>query len=215
LILSIETSTNKFSVSICEATKLANINFMYKTPHSQKIVQVVKFLLESIDSSIKDINQICVDVGPGSFTGIRIGLSFVNTLFQTLKIPICGVSSLDLLAVEAKRRYEEIKCHDIVVTFIKSRKNEVYTAVYRDGNRVTDYLAIEYKGFSDFINKYSPFLLVSSEDDYNEVIDKGGIILKTRASFSYPKASLIYPFVIEYRIKFEKHYIKPLYIRGI
>jgi len=209
LILSIETSTSAFSVSIYKKRELANINFVYNAPHSQHIVKVVQFLLESIGATVKDITNICAGIGPGSFTGIRIGLSFANTLSQVLSIPIFGVTSLDLLAFENNR------WNNPVIPFIRSRRNEVYTAFYKNGKKVTDYLVLNIEEFHGFIVKNNPFLLISSEDDYKDIVLDSKINKLSKKVFSYPKASVIYPLVKEYGLESKKCYLKPLYVHGV
>jgi len=98
LILSIETSTKAFSVSIFQDAEIASLELLHDVTHSQNIVSAVDFLLKSINKSVSDITQIYAGMGPGSFTGVRIGLSFANTICQVRGVGILGIPSLDLLA---------------------------------------------------------------------------------------------------------------------
>ena len=147
MILSIETSTRAFSVSLYKDGQIANIELVHEIAHSQNIVHTVNFLLKSINKSVEDLSAVYAGKGPGSFTGIRVGLSYANTLFQIMGIPLLGIPSLDLLAFEEGRWYNS------VISFIKSRKNEVYAAAYRQGRRVSDYLALKKDDFSYFIKE--------------------------------------------------------------
>ena len=88
-------------------------------------VNAVDFLLKSINGSVSDITQIYVGMGPGSFNGIRIGLTFANTMCQVQGVGILGIPSLDLLAFEIR------KCYNTTIPFIKSGRQEVYTTCYR------------------------------------------------------------------------------------
>ncbi len=99
-------------------------------------VSAVDFLLKSINGSVGDITQIYAGMGPGSFTVIRIGLTFANTMCQVPGVGILGILSHDLLAFEIR------KCYNTTIPLIKSERQDVYTACYRKGERVTDYLAV-------------------------------------------------------------------------
>ncbi|MCK5568459.1 MAG: tRNA (adenosine(37)-N6)-threonylcarbamoyltransferase complex dimerization subunit type 1 TsaB, partial [Spirochaetes bacterium] len=101
--LSIETSTKAFSISIFQDIEIASLELLHDVTHSQNIVSAVDFLLKSIKMSVSDITQIYAGMGPGSFTGIRIGLSFANTMCQVLGVEILGIPSLDLLAFEMRK----------------------------------------------------------------------------------------------------------------
>lgn len=209
MILSVETATNAFSISVFEEREIANLDIVHKAAHSQNIVSAVDFLLRSINKSVSDITEAYADIGPGSFTGTRIGVSFVNTLAQTRGIPILGLPSLDLLAFEDDRWYNR------VVPFIRSRKNEVYTAFYEKERRVCDYLALSKDGFEQFVVTKKPRIIVSSKDD-SQVIGLDDELMKgVETHFSYPKARVQVQLAQRYGLTSQREYLKPLYIRGI
>ena len=206
MILSIETSTRAFSVSLFREGNIANIELIHEIAHSQNIVHTVNFLLKSINKSVEDLSAVYAGTGPGSFTGIRVGLSYANTLFQIMGIPLLGIPSLDLLAFEEGRWYNS------VISFIKSRKNEVYTAAYRQGQKVSDYLALKKDDFSFFIKENKPSHLVSSKEDYRALgFNKGEIIAET--IFTFPKARFTFSYAMECKLTPERRYLKPLYVR--
>ncbi|MCK4924404.1 MAG: tRNA (adenosine(37)-N6)-threonylcarbamoyltransferase complex dimerization subunit type 1 TsaB, partial [Spirochaetes bacterium] len=125
MILTVDTSTRSFSLSLFENGELsAHIELIREFSHSQQIVRVFKFILERLGLTITSLTAAYAGIGPGSFTGTRIGLSFVNTLSQVQSIPIAGISSLDLLAFDGTGWYNS------AVTFLRSRKYEVYAALY-------------------------------------------------------------------------------------
>ena len=80
MILSVETSTKAFSISLFHEREIASLDIVQEVARSQHIVQAVEFLLKTLGKSISDIHEAYAGIGPGSFTGIRIGLSFINTL---------------------------------------------------------------------------------------------------------------------------------------
>ncbi|UCB46713.1 MAG: tRNA (adenosine(37)-N6)-threonylcarbamoyltransferase complex dimerization subunit type 1 TsaB [Spirochaetota bacterium] len=209
MILSVETSTKAFSISLFHEQEVANHTIVQEAARSQHIVQAVEFLLKNLGKPISDINEAYAGIGPGSFTGIRIGLTFINTLSQTQNIPVLGIPSLDILAFEDNRWY------DTVVPFVRSRKNEVYTAFYKAERRVTDYLALTKDEFVRFIAEKKPQYIVSSEDNFQDmgIVDK--LQKGCKSIFSFPKASVLVCLAHKYGLKSKKQYLKPLYVRGI
>ena len=185
------------------------MELLHDVTHSQNIVSAVDFLLKSINKSVSDITQIYAGMGPGSFTGVRIGLSFANTMCQVQGVGILGIPSLDLLAFEIG------KCYNPVIPFIRSRRQEVYTACYRKGERVTNYLALNREDFISFVEKNAPECLISSENDHNSILTEGDIDKKIKTEFSYPSARNAYRLAETCGLKPEKKYLKPLYVRGI
>ena len=209
MILSVETSTNAFSIALFDGKQIANIEFFRESAYSQNIVSAADFLLKSTGKTVSDITEAFADIGPGSFTGTRIGVSFVNTLSLTRKIPLLGLSSLDLLAFEQKRWYNR------VVPFIRSRKNEVYTAFYEHERRVTDYLALSKDAFERFVEARQPDMVVSSEQDLEDMGIDARLPQSVKTSFSYPKARVQVKPARQYGLVSKREYLKPLYVRSI
>jgi tRNA threonylcarbamoyladenosine biosynthesis protein TsaB len=208
VILSIETSTRAFSISLCEGHSevSASLDIVHEIAHSQNIVSAVKFLLKSLNMSVSDILSVYAGVGPGSFTGIRIGLSFANTMLQTTGVPILGIPSLDLLAFEEGRWYNP------VVPFIRSRKNEVYTASYDKGKRTSGFLALKNEEFRQFVAEKNPRYLIASEEDFKTFFPHTRGV-KAQGVFSFPKSLLAISYVEECGLKPDRRYLKPLYVR--
>jgi tRNA threonylcarbamoyl adenosine modification protein YeaZ len=160
-----------------------------------------------MDSAIDRIEVAYAGIGPGSFTGVRIGLSFVNTLSQILNIPLLGISSLDLLAFVGGTWYNSAVC------FIRSRRHEVYTAYYVDGERKTEYLALGREDFSAFLNEHNPQHVVSPEEDYR---DFGAIEgMPGKIHHAYPSSRTLYHVAQARGLVARKEYLKPIYVRGI
>jgi len=233
LILAVDTSTRFFSVSLFQKRELASVELAHELAHSQQIARIVQFLLERLGLSINEITEAYAGTGPGSFTGIRIALSFVNTLAQVFHIPLAGVSSLDLLAFENGRWYNS------VITFIRSRKNEVYTAFYKNGGRVTEHLVLGKEDFLRFVHDHTPHYLVAPEDSFRDIVPESDEAIsrrtgkacdsgpfsessnkeiqsgKTQTVFSYPRSRTILQMVAECGLKPEYRYLKPFYGRDI
>lgn len=208
MILTVDTSTRSFSLSLFENGELsAHIELIREFSHSQQIVRVFKFILERLGLTITSLTAAYAGIGPGSFTGTRIGLSFVNTLSQVQSIPIAGISSLDLLAFDGTGWYNS------AVTFLRSRKHEVYAALYIGGERKTDILALTCDEFTSFLEKHSPQYIIAPEEDFRDLGKLEG--LPGKVVHAFPSSRSLYYVVRERGLAPQRIYLKPLYVRGI
>ncbi len=211
-----ETSTRAFSVTLFKERELAHFELDYDLSHSQHIVRVVQFLLQRLGIGLGEITAAYAGIGPGSFTGLRIGLSFVNTLSQVFHIPLLGVSSLDLLAFENSRWYTSI------IPFIRSRKHEVYTALYRGSVRRTEYLVLGRNDFLKFIRQHAPECVVAGNefDDILPLHEDGMLpgdvgLNDGRIVSTHPSSRTILKLSKERGLTPEHGYLNPLYIHGV
>jgi tRNA threonylcarbamoyladenosine biosynthesis protein TsaB len=209
VILCVETATNAFSLTVFDGREHHEVETVYRTAYSQNVVAEAKSLLERIGKNIADVTEAYADIGPGSFTGIRIGVCFVNTLRQICGIPLLGLSSLDLLAFEDGRWYNP------VIAFIRSRKNEVYTAFYEKERRVTEYLALRRDEFEGFIETVQPAVLISPQKDFTQIDIDEALLSNVEVCFSHPKSRVGVELVRRYKMTPAFEYLKPLYVRNI
>ncbi|NLP44907.1 MAG: tRNA (adenosine(37)-N6)-threonylcarbamoyltransferase complex dimerization subunit type 1 TsaB [Peptococcaceae bacterium] len=124
--LTIDTTTKITALALAEKGKLVGEGFLHtgKT-HSERLIPMLDQLLTAAAWKLAELDFIAVVRGPGSFTGIRIGIATAQGLAQVLKIPVFGITSLDTLAWAGRGRSEEI------VVLLDARKNEYYYARYR------------------------------------------------------------------------------------
>lgn len=128
LLLAIDTTTNVCSVALGKEDKLwAEITLNTKKTHSQRLMPAVKSLLRDAGVDKKQLEGLAVAIGPGSFTGIRIGMATVQGLALGLNIPVIGVMTLDALA-EGCSFFPELIC-----PLLDARREQVYTCFYRGG----------------------------------------------------------------------------------
>jgi tRNA threonylcarbamoyladenosine biosynthesis protein TsaB len=125
--LAIDTSTATAGIAVVDETGLL-AEFLLKDmkTHSQKLVPMLAEILESLRLELSDIDIYAAVTGPGSFTGIRIGVTTVKALAYALKKPTAGITSLDALANAAAVSEDKLVC-----PMIDARNNQVYTALYR------------------------------------------------------------------------------------
>ena len=128
LILSIETSTSICSVAIHEQGELLALAEI-KEPgaHAEKLLLLVDELFEKAGLSFGDLDAVAVSQGPGSYTGLRIGVSTAKGIAYALEIPLIGINTLQAMAAS-----QQVDPGDYVVAVLDARRKEVYTQTFGD-----------------------------------------------------------------------------------
>lgn len=126
LVLGIETSTMHSSVAIASATEVvAGYQLGRGLSQDQVLMPAVQRMLDDSGVTWRQLGGVAVGLGPGLFTGLRVGVATAKTLAQTLRIQIIGLSSLDVLAYNVRHSRRTI------CTCIDARRKEVFWAFYR------------------------------------------------------------------------------------
>ncbi len=126
MILAIDTTTFTGSIALLKDTKLiAEVDIDSSSTYSERLLPAVDFLLKTNQLSIQDMDGFAVSVGPGSFTGIRIGLSTVKSFSYASGKPVAGVSTLKALAEKLRRSQAHLLC-----PLLDAKKGEVYAALF-------------------------------------------------------------------------------------
>jgi tRNA threonylcarbamoyladenosine biosynthesis protein TsaB len=126
LILGIETATEQVSVAIGgHEGVIALFEVVRGRRHAEILTPAIEFVCRQADIELAEISVIAVDVGPGLFTGMRVGLAAAKALAHALRVPMIGISSLDLLAFPVRHSDR------VVASIIDARKGEVFYAFYR------------------------------------------------------------------------------------
>ena len=137
-ILAVDTSGNVCSASVLRGDKVLSEMYVDNTQtHSEMLAPMVDQCLEIVGLSVRDIDLFCCAVGPGSFTGLRIGTGLIKAFVHASGKPVIGVNTLDALAQNV------FGTDDIVCPLIDARRGDVYTAYYRDGKRINEYRAVQ------------------------------------------------------------------------
>lgn len=128
LILNIETSTTLCSVALAEAGKVISVKEINEGyTHAENLHVFIEEVLSKAGKSVKDLHAIAVGSGPGSYTGLRIGVSAAKGLAYALKIPLISVNTLQIMTAVAihKEKSDVLFC-----PMLDARRMEVYTAVF-------------------------------------------------------------------------------------
>lgn len=136
IILAISTSSSNASVSLLEDDKLIKeLNISDQRTHSEKLMPLIEELFKTTNLQLSQVNLIACDIGPGSFTGIRIGVASVKAMAEAKEIPVVGVSSLEALAYN-------VRGFDYICSIIDARNNQVYSAIFnKNYELISDYFA--------------------------------------------------------------------------
>ena len=218
LVLGIETSTPQASVAIgSEQGVVASAMVSRGANYNEFLLPAIRFCLEEAGLGYRNIGGMAVGLGPGLFTGMRVGVATAKALAQTLSVPIVGLSSLDLVAYGV--RYSS----KTICAILDARRNEVFYAFYRASpggvQRMGEYrvdkpgtLAI------GLASRPEEVLLVGSGAHlYRDVFDDLGSVVELGSlGDSFPNASSLVELSLArlFRQDFDSPYdLVPLYLR--
>ena len=159
-LLGIDTSGKIAAVALCdENTVLAQATVFTKLTHSQVILPLCKEMLANVGVTLEEIDGIAVADGPGSYTGLRIGISAVKAMCFALNKPCIGISTLESLA------YNFMGFKGTICSVMSARQNLVYTATFSSNDkeieRITDDRIITTEAlFGDLIKIDGEIILV-------------------------------------------------------
>lgn len=182
LILSIETATDVCSVAISDKETIINsISINERNVHSARLALLIKQMMTGSGKLFENLNAIAVSKGPGSFTGLRIGVSIAKGLAYGLDIPIIGINTLESIAYRATQQYSQTGI--IWCPVIDARNNEAYFALY--DHKLNEILApdaglIDDNSFTEFENQGSLKFIGPAVD--SETLPK---LLSSKADFIY------------------------------
>lgn len=127
-ILVLDTSTWALAVAVSRQGTLAGeINSYISKNHATRLMPAIDYLLKSLDLAPSDLDLIAVGSGPGSYTGVRIGVTVAKTLAWTLKLPLLGLSSLQAIA------QNQAQFDGLIVPLLDARRGQVYAGLYQGG----------------------------------------------------------------------------------
>lgn len=213
-ILALDTSSEYMSLALAEDDKLlASQHVAFGRQLSSNLIKSIDAISKMANWKISDIECFCVGLGPGSFTGLRIGITCMKGFALALKKPIKGISSLDAIAYEG--RYFDGKACPI----IDAKKNMVYSAIYevKDGSvaRKSSYMVLKAE---ELLKKLKGEVLFLGDGIplYKDIIAKYG----RRFHFAptklwYPRADILAGLCLSdvRRGKFDDvHKLNPLYV---
>jgi tRNA threonylcarbamoyladenosine biosynthesis protein TsaB len=150
-ILAIDTSTKILSLGVASGDRIYEYNIEVGIRLSSLLVPTLKRVVDSLGWQMKDIDCFACGLGPGSFTGVRVGLATIKGLAFSLDKPVAGISSLDILARNVNKE------NGFVIPIIDAKRNLIYSSIYKikDGisKRITAYLLLREDEFFKKVKK--------------------------------------------------------------
>lgn len=126
MILGIETAVERVGVAVGDGRGvLASAELSSDRRHAESLAPMISFVLTQAGLAPSDLSAVAVDVGPGLFTGMRVGIATADAMAWALEIPVVGVCSLDALALDAGSGDKT------VAVALDARRGEVYWALHR------------------------------------------------------------------------------------
>ena len=212
-ILGIDTTTKFMSLGIYDNAKVYEYNLEVGIKLSSLLGVTIKRVLDSLGLNISDIDYFACGLGPGSFTGVRVGLATIKGLAFSLNKPVVGISTLDILARNIK------SAEGWVIPIIDAKRNLIYCSFYKIKEdtliRIAPYLLISE---AEFLSKVKNRAIIFGDavSLYKENILKNikGVTILDK-DYWYPKAhNIIY--LAQEKIKNKKFdnpfKVKPIYL---
>jgi len=130
-VLAIDTSSSALGAAIVdEGGVAAEFGLASGRQHSEVLLPLLESLLAAVKLELTDMAALAVTIGPGSFTGLRIGLATVKAWAQVLALPVIPVSTLEALAYTAAEHGQ------LICPVLNARRGELYAALFEDGQRL-------------------------------------------------------------------------------
>jgi tRNA threonylcarbamoyladenosine biosynthesis protein TsaB len=126
IILGIETATQQVGCALGGAEGVfASFHAARGRRHAEMLAPAIDFVAKQARIELDEVVVVAVDIGPGLFTGLRVGVATAKAIAQALRVPVIGLSSLDLLAFAVRH------ADRLIATVIDARRGEVFRALYR------------------------------------------------------------------------------------
>lgn len=175
-ILAIDTASPVCSAAILENDEIIDeINLDNGKTHSENLMPIVAEILEKNNLKLSDLDLLSCCVGPGSFTGIRIGVASVKAMAEVNHLPVVGVSSLETLArMDASNRMK--------VSLIDARNHQVYCGIFdEEYQQAQEYLADDVTNVMEILKKYENLVFIGD----------GAVLHKEEILQQFPSAEFL------------------------
>lgn len=218
LVLGIETSTPHASVAIgSEQGVVASALVARGASYNEFLLPAIRFCLEQSGLGYRNIGGVAVSLGPGLFTGMRVGVATAKALAQALSVPIVGMASLDLVAYEVRYTPKTI------CAVLDARRNQVFHAFYRSSpggiQRMSDYRVEAPERLAIGLQSRPEEVLLVGNGAllYGDIFEDAGPIVEIGTmGHAFPSARALVELTLPrmFRQDFDSLYeLKPLYLR--
>lgn len=218
IVLGIDTATRQTSVALgTERGTTAQLSLAVGRSHQEILVPAIEHLLQWSEGSLSHLGGIAVGIGPGLFTGLRVGVETARTLAQVLTAPIVGISSLDVLAFSLRDARRTIGA------VIDARRGEVFFGLYRPTpggvSRASEFMVLSPDALTAELEARGEEVVLVGDGALRyqrELASLGGRVEFASASLAYPQAASLVELAIPRleREEFDRAFeVLPLYLR--
>lgn len=130
-VMGLDTASQTASLALISGGNVVAEVARSATSHGAELPAAVDALLKQAGGELRDLAAIAIGLGPGSFTGLRVGLSYVKGLVMALGCAVVGVPTFDSLALAALERASSVEVDTLICPVVDARRGEVYSALYR------------------------------------------------------------------------------------
>lgn len=208
-VLGIDTSTEIGGIALAEdEVLLGEVTLYLQGKFSEGLVGALEWLLDITKVELEEIEGIAVGLGPGSFTGLRVGLGFAKGLAFSLKKPLVGVSSIEAMALGAGK-------DGLVCCLLDAKKGELYLGLFKGGKPLGPIRLLKPKEVLELLRgKESIIVLGNALDQYKELLELPNV--QTLPFRAYPRPEVVAFLGMERLKKGERddlYTLSPFYIR--
>jgi len=218
VIINIETATTNCSVSIARNGELLHLreDNSPQYSHSEQLHIFIREALQEASLTLRDISAIAVSKGPGSYTGLRIGVSAAKGLCFSLDLPLISVPTLEVLAAQGIG-----KGYDFIVPVLDARRMEVYAAVFdAHGRQIMDTRAeiVQGDSYREYAERGKVLLIGDGAEKCRELLDHPNFAFTSALPSSREMAGPSYAKFLAPQFEdvayFEPFYLKDFILQG-
>jgi tRNA threonylcarbamoyladenosine biosynthesis protein TsaB len=210
-VLALDTSTSCMSAALLkDGTIACEISLMVKAGHGGILLPIIDEVLKKSDTPRESIGLIAAGLGPGSFTGLRIGIATAKGLAMALHCPLAGISTLDAMARGAAPSSMQI------MPVMDAKKREIFCALYdKDGARLSEHLNLRPEEIKTLVSRETLFV-GNGLPLYRDILSEslGGLFHEGPTHLWNPRASIIGLMALELPAERMAEDIQPTYVRA-
>lgn len=193
-VLGIDTATMVCSVGLAGQDRIiAEVTVHTRQTHSERLMPMIRQMIADADLTPQDLSGIAVSIGPGSFTGLRIGITTAKSMAFALDIPVAGISTLEALAAQFPY------CGYLIRPVIDAQKENVYTALYCTDagypQRLGDIEVMSMRSVAQHIQTCGQRVIVTGEivpfGEQLATLDDGALVYPAQALYRMPRGAVI------------------------
>ncbi|MFP4198031.1 MAG: tRNA (adenosine(37)-N6)-threonylcarbamoyltransferase complex dimerization subunit type 1 TsaB [Halanaerobium sp.] len=219
LILAIDTSTDILGLALIESGQLkGEYNLSLRRQHSEKLLPLIEQIFELLEIQAEDLDGITVAVGPGSFTGLRIGITTAKMLARIFSIPVKGVPTLEVMAAGVEGEY--------LLPLLDARRERVYYSFYQQLKNqpflkeINQAASTGISNLPEILNNYQDQeikIIGEKKDEVFKVLTENNFSVKeAEAEFNQPRAAVLARLGESYLssgYKDDIYQLKPVYLK--